>query len=893
VALEPKHYQQQSLDVLRDYLRRAAAEPGGAKQAFMGMTERPYHARTLPESLRGRPYVCLRVPTGGGKTLMAAHTVGIACREYLRADRCVALWLAPTNTIVDQTLKALRDRRHPYRETLDATFGGQVEVLSLHEALYVTRGTLDGAATIIVSTLAAMRVEETEGRKIYETNGALQHHFSGLTEQQLVRLERTGEGVILESLANVLRLRCPVIIMDEAHNARTVLSFTALERFSPSCIVEFTATPDEDPRGSPSNVLHSVSAAQLKAEHMVKLPIRLVCRPQPREAVQEAVNRQKQLENLAKQEEAETGEYLRPIALFQAQSRSQTEERITVDVLKRWLIDDCKAREEEIAIATGDSADLPDDILERTSPVRYVLTVSKLREGWDCPFAYVLCSVSNLTSKTAVEQILGRVLRLPKATKKNREELNLAYAYVTSDRFNDAANSLTDALIESGFEKYEARRFIEPDVTDTRSGVGTLFGPQQVTETATLTAPPRLDSLPPELRQRVSLQPETGTESRFTYSGLPLTREEGAVLRSVCANDTDHVTLDRLVRRTNGLSDHPASLGVRMRVPCLAARINGGFELFEDQFQDVDIDLRGSSPQLSENEFSMLGPAGRAGVIDINEEQRLEIRSVVELREQLTLNDVRGPQTAAQLAVWLDDEIHMQAVNICFTKAESSLFMRRIIEYLTSERRIGLAELVAARFRLRDAVLRRIDDLRTAAYRQSFQRWLLRDAGIPLETTPEICFEYPHDQYPANRLYDGPYRFPKHYYAQPGEMNEEEAACALLIEGMDEVECWVRNLVRQPFCSFWLATSSDKFYPDFVALLKDGRYLVVEYKGSGWLGTPDSAEKMEVGELWEERSDGRCIFRLVGLDDMDRVIREALSPAIGRVPAPNKTQNQT
>ena len=64
--------------------------------------------------------------------------------------------------------------------------------MSLPEALYVTRATLDGAATIIVSTLGAMRVEETEGRKIYETNGALQPHFSGLAETQLARLEMMG-----------------------------------------------------------------------------------------------------------------------------------------------------------------------------------------------------------------------------------------------------------------------------------------------------------------------------------------------------------------------------------------------------------------------------------------------------------------------------------------------------------------------------------------------------------------------------------------------------------------------------------------------------------------------------------------------------------------------------
>src|SRR5205823_3841660 len=114
---------------------------------------------------------CLRVPTGGGKTLMACHALGIAATEYLQADRAVCLWLVPSNTIRDQTLAALRDHRHPYREAVAARFGGQVSVLDFREALYVQRATMDGETTIIVATLAASRVEETDERKVYETNG--------------------------------------------------------------------------------------------------------------------------------------------------------------------------------------------------------------------------------------------------------------------------------------------------------------------------------------------------------------------------------------------------------------------------------------------------------------------------------------------------------------------------------------------------------------------------------------------------------------------------------------------------------------------------------------------------------------------------------------------------
>ena len=102
--LELREYQRRSLDALEAYLRKVA-ELRDAKLAFMHQTERPY--RSVPR-LPGLPYVCLRVPTGGGKTLMACHAIGIAAKEYLQAEHAVCLWLVPSNTIRDQTLAALR-----------------------------------------------------------------------------------------------------------------------------------------------------------------------------------------------------------------------------------------------------------------------------------------------------------------------------------------------------------------------------------------------------------------------------------------------------------------------------------------------------------------------------------------------------------------------------------------------------------------------------------------------------------------------------------------------------------------------------------------------------------------------------------------------------------------
>jgi|SRR5579859_1491309 len=871
MRFQPKRYQDLCLEALSKFLRRTA-EPGvGAKTAFIERTERPYVTRGLPEPLRGLPYVCIRVPTGGGKTLLAAYSVGAAAREFLHLDRCVVLWFAPTNAIVEQTLRALRDRKHPYRQALDRDFGGAVEVLSITEALYVTRATLDGATTIIVSTLAAVRVEETEGRKIYETNGALEHHFSGLSDAQLAGLDR-NDGVLAYSLANTLRLRCPLVLMDEAHNARTPLSFDALTRFAPSCIIEFTATPDQD--ANPSNVLYSVSAAELKAEEMVKLPIRMISRQQWKEAVGEAVTKQRQLERLASEEEKSTTEYIRPIVLLQAQPKREGQETITVEAIRKCLLEDFRIPREEIAEGTGHKWEIPDNLLSRDSVVRFVLTVAKLREGWDCPFAYILCSVSNLTSEVAVEQILGRVLRMPYAHAKQNDELNHAYAYATSERFVDAAKSLRDALIESGFERFEAQSFVEPERTlfDV-PGLGPLFA-QNLTESETLSKSPDLAKLPEQLRARLKVEPlPERPEVKITYAGPPITGEEERRLKLTLSDEEDQKAIERLVRKTRGQPVYPAALGESLSVPHLAVRARAQLEIFEDQFRDAPWSLAGCDAQLSQEEFSIAGPTGKEAVVDIDKAGKVQVEFVQELQRRLSFLDVRGPQTPSELADWLDRVIEHPDI----TQTQASLFLRRTVDHLLNERGIPFPDLVAARFRLRDAAKEKINKYRIQALTQSYQRMLLPDAATPLEVSPELCFQFPLNDYPANRYYQGGLKFKKHYYERAAEMNEEESQCAFLIDSLPQVEYWVRNLQQRPEHSFWLQTATDKFYPDFVARLSDGRSLVVEYKGADLMPLPDTIEKRTIGELWEARSAGKCIFRLVGLDGMERVLRQAIS----------------
>ena len=303
-AFTPKTYQVQVLESIEAYFR-ACHEFASPSLAYTTTTERlwgqglAYHA--LPGFPADMPYFCLRVPTGGGKTWLAAKSV-LLVNDHLRrlelAEHSVILWLVPSKPIREQTLRALRNLRHPYYLALREA--GPVAVLDLDGARSLTRLTLDTSTVVIVATRQAFQVEDEECRKVYQSSGALMHHFDHLSPAQRAELLTEGQGAeqtVPCSLANVLQLRRPFVIVDEAHNSRTELAFDMLARFRPSGVMELTATPDLE--RTPSNVLHSVSAAELKAEEMIKLPVVLETEPNWQQCLSDAIARRDALEALA------------------------------------------------------------------------------------------------------------------------------------------------------------------------------------------------------------------------------------------------------------------------------------------------------------------------------------------------------------------------------------------------------------------------------------------------------------------------------------------------------------------------------------------------------------------------------------------------------------------
>ncbi|MEW6487165.1 MAG: DEAD/DEAH box helicase family protein [Thermodesulfobacteriota bacterium] len=875
-----KDYQHRVLDSLRAFFRQCSRDgrPEGAFQAVQlanGRGPMPY-VPVVAEGLASEmPYVCLRVPTGGGKTLLACYAAGLAMEELLRGERAVVLWLVPSNTILDQTADALRDPRHPYRRALELSCGA-VEVVTIEEALRLSRGAVEGQTVVIVSTIQAFRVEDTTGRKVYDQNGAFSDHLLHLPPDRVADMLPGANGEPKPSLVNMLRLRRPIVIVDEAHNARTDLSFATLGNVMPSCIVEFTATPARAKH--PSNVLHHVSAAELKAADMVKLPLRVVTRhpSQKDQLLAEAIALRNDLERLAAAEAQQTGEYLRPLLLIQA-------ERVDAcEPLRERLAGEFGVPKDQVKISTGRLDELKkiEDIEAPGCPVRVILTVEKLREGWDCPFAYVLCSLKETRSATAIEQIVGRILRLPKARAKRHPDLNCSYAFSPSDSLPAVLAELRDALESNGFTAAEAERIIIPvqqgvlplgvQPKTVRLAAGELDGAKARAEAARMGGKVRVDVDRGEITVVVPLD-EDETER---LASVVTTPEARAKVREAVAG------VIAAERAFGGTGDtrvpSPYELGLDFRVPRLCVRESGKLFEFESTFLiEHPWKLSTKDATLGAGYDPSRRPAGKSGYLDVGTKGEVKTEEVHEpeagdfvatLHQQVLSLGIAGSDwTLEGLVAWLDRKIDHRDIPV----GESAEFLRKVLRGLMAKYGIADVNVLALdRFRLRTEIEGRIQQHRESERKAAFQLYLLPDSALAVSSDKAINFKTM--SYEPSWLYEGGFRFQKHYFGpKPGELRErrqdgqvaEEFECAQYLDALPAVRFWVRNLARKA-TSFRLQTSTDWFYPDFVCQLADGRVLVVEYKGKDRFDTVDSEEKRAIGAVWAGRSGGAGLFAM-------------------------------
>lgn len=886
-GLMPKIYQQQVLDSVEAYFK-ACHEFMSPSIAFTATTERLWGRGNPYNPLSGfpadMPYFCLRVPTGGGKTWLAAKSIQLVNTHLLRCEYSVILWLVPSKSIREQTIKALKERSHPYHVALREA--GPITVLDLEEAKSVTRATLDTSTTVIVATRQAFQVEEEECRKVYQSSGALMHHFDNLSPTQRAELLADGEGAERTtpySLANVLRLRRPFVVVDEAHNSRTELAFDMLARFRPSGVMELTATPDLE--RTPTNVLHSVSAVELKVEEMVKLPVILQTEPNWQQCLADAIGRRDALHKLAEDEYRAGAAYLSPLVLIQSEPRRKGVETLDFERVRNELITNHGIPANEIVVVTGEEkgleqidADYKLGIADPACPVKFIITQKALAEGWDCPFAYILVSMASLSSATAVEQLLGRVLRQPGASHRQDKALNQSYAFVVSRSFAETAGALRDRLVAgAGFERREVSEFVtaakpEQARLDLDGHAGRVVVRPVV---VTLTEKPDLRSMPKPVRDKVSWDGKLNTLTIST----PLTEYEAEVLKASVTSETAAAEIVEAaeVSRTTAIEffQTPAELGERFCVPQLALRMQGELTLFDDpEVLEYPWDLSVYDAAPTTDDLKVLGAAlkvSEGGEIDVDGERgKVDVRFLPDLQRDLGF--VYQPENwdEVRIATWLCRNLPEPSL----THTSKLAFVAAWLTDLLCWEEFTLARANLQKFLIRNLIEARIRELRKQAVGKAFQQTLFGDdAATRVAVTDQYAFEFHAHAYAPSRDYDGRFGyfdFRKHFYGRMGDFDskeEFECACRLDIWAQQgRIKFWVRNLVRREGSSFFLQKAEGRFYPDFLCQLPDngnhpGLIVIVEYKGADrWGGAKDDRL---IGDLWANLSDGRCRFVMV------------------------------
>ena len=882
----PKKYQQEVLDSVEAYFRACHELPSPAV-AYAAVTERLWQ-RALPyRPLAGfdadMPYFCLRVPTGGGKTWLAAKSVALVNMHLLRSERSVILWLVPSRPIREQTLGALRDPHHPYRAALREA--GPVTVMDLEDAKSVTRATLDTSTAIIVATRQAFQVEDQEFRKVYQSSGALMHHFEHLSPAHRGGLLTEGTGTERTtpcSLANVLRLRRPFVIVDEAHNSRTELAFDMLARFRPAGVMELTATPDLE--RTPSNVLHSVGAAELKSQEMIKLPVLLETEPNWQQCLADAVARRDALHALADDERRAGAAYLRPLVLILAEPRRAGVETLDVERERAELGANHGVEAEEIVVATGEEKGLegvetayPLGIADPACPVKFVVTQRALAEGWDCPFAYILVSMASLHSATAVEQLLGRVLRQPGASRRRAEALNRSYAFVVSRNFAETAGALRDRLVTgAGFDRREMDDFVTAAKSEqARLDLEGRAGRVEVQPVAVvLDEKPDLKSVPKTVRDKVAWDGKLNTLTIST----PLTEDETVLLTASVGSEKAAAAIVRAAEESRAAIEFfhtPAELGERFRVPQFALRVQGTLQLFDDpEILDYPWDLSTYDAHPTPSDITALTSGmkvSEGGEIDVDDASgKLTARFVPDLQRDLGMVSPPEHWDAVRLATWLCNNLPERTL----VHSNKRAFVAKWLGGLLEHEGFSLGRANLQKFAIRTLLEARIRSLRKQAVGKAFNQTLFgEDAAAHAAVDDDHVFEFQPQGYAPSSDYDGRFGrfdFRRHFHGRIGDFDskeEFECACWLDIQAQQgRIQFWVRNLVRREGSSFFLQKADGRFYPDFLCQLpgkddKPGPVLAVEYKGADrWLSAEDDRL---IGGLWANLSEGRCRFVMV------------------------------
>ena len=794
----------------------------------------------------GVPHVCMKMPTGGGKTLLGCTAIKPILDSMSDKEHKLVVWLVPTDIIYKQVHKNLSDSTHDYRINLNNNFGGNINVINKEEALsrrgFSVNSVKDEVTILIISYDSIRSKRKTE--KVYAENG---------NNLDFVQEYKDRDKLVADiddtALINVINQCNPIVIVDESHHAKSDLSIEMLKNLNPSFILDLTATPKSN-----SNIISIVEAWELKKEHMVKLPIVVYNRKNKEQVIADAIELRDSLDKMAQKAVAEGRKYIRPVVLFQAEM-NKNEDATTYEKLKQSIIKNYKVNEDEIAIKIAGRDEISKkDLFAEDCKIKYIITINALKEGWDCSFAYILATLANRSSLVDVEQIVGRILRQPYTEEQNSKFLNMCYVITSSDDFYGTVDKVIDGLNTAGFSDKDVKA-IEDNPTEGQiigkqlklSDIADIEPPKPTVETQTK---PQED-LPFELneeeaRAEVEKREHSTEEMSESVAEILKTSEE--------ASDSLDNEFNQNKEMLNGM-DTP-------------------FEVVDrDMISTINEEFRESVRDLIIPSFYIKKPQS---IFNLQEEEWLTDEVLLEdftLRNADT--DIEFNATPEQI-VSIDIEKGKKPQYLKMNADTSKQFKANFSNLPTDKKKEECKHFVKRRLEKMDNVdyddLRRyidrvidsmtleqlesIDNTRLFMYYDCIKK---KVTGLQREFK-EKQFELLKNQ--RKIICKAHFQFPEYispmtytsdiakglYTKEYGDFDNLERDVIIEIASQKNVLWWHRNPERKKKESF-IINGFFKHYPDFIIMTDSGNLIVIETKGNIY---KDSAkDRLKLGKQWE------------------------------------------
>lgn len=797
--------------------------------------------------LAGVPQVCFKVPTGGGKTFLAANSIKPIFDSMPHIHPKAVVWLVPSDAILTQTYRTLTDKNHDYRKKIDVDFGNKVEIYSKQQLLNgqnFNPTSVSDNLSVFVLSYDSFRTSKKDGRKAYQENGSLLP-FVRFKQDSGSLLEDTDETALIQ----VIRKLNPVVIVDESHHATSKLSKEMLQNFNPSFVLDLTATPKNG-----SNIISFVDARQLKAENMVKLPVIVYNRKSQEDVFVSAISLRRKLENEAVEEQKNGGRYIRPIVLFQAQPRTN-DDSTTCDKIKHTLID-MGIPESEIAIKTADRDELKNiDLSSKDCSIRYIITVNALKEGWDCPFAYILATVANRTSSIDVEQILGRILRLPNTRKNEREVLNLSYVITSSNAFYATLDKVVAGLNAAGFtsKDYRIDDYVEQDTEFSVEQAGNIQTELKLDNDVTDDTNNMSDEIDPLnidfVREQIS--PFVNNDNMESQSQ--------SEVNDVVTDMLDHAkTQNELYwqdfEETEEYLPVPPEVGNKMK----HYKVNQLYASEAGQIEIPQFMIETGRSLFSEHEHQVLTKENLyAGFSLLDKDTVIDFDSIDSEIARIDIDDSDAMPKAWKLQgfdsqnvkQWFDEQPSDRKMRLCkdmiikklsknnaINDRDLEVYVDRIIQNLTEDQLTDM-EQTPGIYVLK--INKKVNSLLNEYAKKMFFEWVEQD-----KISCQSSYKLPKEISPTETIAS----IPKSLYNEEEKFDTEyERKVVMELSSLNNIKWWHRNMARKGFA----INGAVNAYPDLMVRTESGKLLLIETKGDQ-LENSESKEKAEIGAKWAE-----------------------------------------